>query len=141
MWSFIKSKTKVVQGVHDLYTDNTKTAKSKTDSEKTQILSNFFASVYVSEASNRALPMLNKNKVNCEIDNLIITKSMVQNRLLDLDINKACGPDQMHPHLLKDTASEFCILNVFQGSGRKQMYQLFIKMGITKWHQIIDLSV
>ena len=32
----------------------------------------------------------------------------MKKKLLDLDINKACGPDQMHPHMLKETASELC---------------------------------
>ena len=59
------------------------------------------ASVYISEDSNSALPMLYKKKVNHEMDNLIITESIVKKKLLDFDINKECGPDQMHPHLLK----------------------------------------
>ena len=33
VWSCIKSKTKLVQGVPDLYTDNTKTTKSKTEAK------------------------------------------------------------------------------------------------------------
>ena len=52
--------------------------------------------------------MLDKKKVNYEMDNLVITESMVKKKLLDLDINKACGPDQIHPHLMKGTASELC---------------------------------
>ena len=31
VWSFIKAKTKVMQGVPYMYTDNTKSAKSKSD--------------------------------------------------------------------------------------------------------------
>ena len=61
-WSFIKSKTKIVQGIPDIYTDNTKTTKGKTVSEKAQILSKFFTSVYISKSSNNVLPVLEKRK-------------------------------------------------------------------------------
>ena len=32
----------------------------------------------------------------------------MKKKLLGLDINKACSPDQMYPHLLKETANELC---------------------------------
>ena len=59
VWSYIKSKTMVVQGVPDLYINNTKGDDlTKIDSEKAQILSDFFASVYVSENSDDVLPQV-----------------------------------------------------------------------------------
>ena len=107
VWSYIKSKTRVVQGVPDLYINNTKGDDlTKIDSEKAQILSDFFASVYVSESSDDVLPHVNDKLLNHELPELTLTESMIAKKLGELDINKSCGPDQMHPHLLKEMANE-----------------------------------
>ena len=34
---------------------------------------------------------------------------MIAKKLGELDINKSCGPDQMHPHLLKEMANELSV--------------------------------
>ena len=33
----------------------------------------------------------------------------MQKKLGEFDINKSCGPDQMHPHLLKEMANELSV--------------------------------
>ena len=78
VWSYIKSKTRVVQGVPDLYINNTKGDKlTKNDSEKAQILSDFFASVYVSDGSNDVLPEVNNKPLKHEMPKLLITETMI----------------------------------------------------------------
>ena len=40
---------------------------------------------------------------------LLITETMIAKKLGELYINKSCGPDQMHPHLLKEMANELSV--------------------------------
>ena len=80
VWSLIKSKARVVQGVPDLYLNNTKCDKLTTwDSDNAQFLSDFFlfASVHVSENSDDAVPELKHESLNDKMDKLYITKAII----------------------------------------------------------------
>ena len=44
-----------------------------------------------------------------EIRNISITKECIQTRLEKLNGNKLCGPDNIHPYVLKNTAGAICI--------------------------------
>ncbi|CAL4102579.1 unnamed protein product, partial [Meganyctiphanes norvegica] len=39
-----------------------------------------------------------------QIGNITITPEMVEKKLEKLNINKSCGPDEIHPHVLQKTA-------------------------------------
>ena len=43
-----------------------------------------------------------------EIRDIIISRTDIQTRLEKLNVNKSCGPDNMHPFVLQKTASETC---------------------------------
>ena len=51
IWSYIKSKTKTRTGIGDLHVDpkDTKSKKTDKDSEKAEILGEFFSSVFTKE--------------------------------------------------------------------------------------------
>ena len=74
---------------------------------------------------------------------LNITESIVKKKLLELDINKACGPDQIHTHLLKETSNKWrkplsiimnksLIMKCPPKEWKKQIYQLYIKKRVNK---------
>ena len=104
-WSYTRSKLKTKTGVAPLL-ENTKDNSSiwYSDIEKANILQRQFASVFTKEPDGD-LPnfrLRTFKEINLpEIDSEIVLK-----RILELDVDKACGPDEMHPRLLKELADE-----------------------------------
>ena len=49
-----------------------------------------------------------QNQTETEIRNINITLELVRDKLLKLNINKSCGPDDIHPHVLQKTANAMC---------------------------------
>ena len=45
------------------------------------------------------MPILDK-KTEVNLPNINITEEMVRNETLKLNVNKSCGPDEMHPQIL-----------------------------------------
>ena len=68
------------------------------DKEKTNILQKQFVSVFTKEP-NAEVPVLDK-KTEVNLPNITITKEMVPNKILILNVNKSCGPDEIHPQIL-----------------------------------------
>ena len=101
-WKYIKSKYKAKEGVQNLYTDP-KDARSKlteTDTEKAEVLSKFFASVFVEE-DMEIMPTLGKRPLQKPLGTLIITEETVNKHLGNLKEGKSPGPDQINPNYLK----------------------------------------
>ena len=87
-----------------------------TDTEKAQVLSNFFKSVYVKEGGE-PMPEFKANVKN-KIKTIIITEEGVRNALRELNVNKSQGPDGMHPRVLKELADQiaFPLYKIFTRS-------------------------
>ena len=68
------------------------------DKAKANILQKQFASVFTQEKGGD-IPELDK-RTNMQISNLVITEDMLRSEILSLNINKSCGPDEVHPLLL-----------------------------------------
>ena len=77
------------------------------DIEICNILGRYFNSVYTAR-SNDSMPDMN-NSFNQEIRDIVITRGDVQSRLEKLNVNKSCGPDNIHPFVLQRTASEISV--------------------------------
>ena len=77
------------------------------DKEITDIMGRYFNSVYT-VPSNEAMPNM-EEMYNTEINNIPITREDVQKRLEKLNINKSCGPDNIHPRVLQETARVTCV--------------------------------
>ena len=76
------------------------------DKEICNILAKYFNSVYTPE-SDEEMPEM-EEMYRTEIRDIIISRTDIQTRLEKLNVNKSCGPDNMHPFVLQKTASETC---------------------------------
>ena len=66
--------------------------------EKANILQKQFVSVLTKEP-NAEVPVLDK-KTEVNLPNITITKEMVPNEIMKLNVTKSCGPDEIHPQIL-----------------------------------------
>ena len=69
------------------------------DEEKANILQNQFSSAFTREPDGE-IPLL-CNKTNESIRTLRVTQDMVKEEITATNANKTCGPDNIHPRLLK----------------------------------------
>ena len=71
------------------------------------ILGKYFNSVYSPQSTGEMPDM----EIMCEneIKEIVITREEVKTRLEKLNVNKSCGPDNIHPLVLQKTASTSCI--------------------------------
>ena len=99
--SHVHSKLKTKIGVAPLLQDEKDETSTKfDDKEKTNTFKKQFVSVFTKEP-NAEVPVLDvKDEVNCP--NINVTEEMVRNKILKLNVNKSCGPDEMHPQILTE---------------------------------------
>ena len=110
IWSYIKSKSKTKSGIGELLTDpsNSDSIKTDNDTEKAQILANFFESVFTREPEGE-VPVLPAKQVLFPMNNLEISPDDVQKILSKLKVDKSPGIDKMHPRFLKEVATELSV--------------------------------
>ena len=95
LFNFIKTMNKDCIGIETLISDN----KTITDSkEKAEILSKMFESVFQNE-TNDDIPNILPSQFP-DMDDFEITENGVLNQLLNLNIHKSTGPDELSPQLL-----------------------------------------
>lgn len=103
-WSYVNSKTKLRSAIPPLY-KGTKDEMATDDSQKANVLGNFFTSVYIREP-----PLTEKQNeehyTRYEESRINVTKESVNKRLSELNPSKSPGPDKMHPRVLKELADE-----------------------------------
>ena len=68
------------------------------DQEKTNILQNQFSIVFIHEPEGD-MPHIAR-RTDSSISVLYVTEEMVLNQLTNLNVNKSCGPDEIHPRIL-----------------------------------------
>ena len=121
IWSYIKSKSKTRAGIGNLHTnpEDTNSEKTEDNKEKTNILSDYFASLFTNETFGEQtnilsdyfaslftnetfgeLPQMTPIEIQNELKDLFINKDMVLKLLQNLKIDKSPGPDSLHPRLL-----------------------------------------
>ena len=95
-WSHVRGKLKARSGVAPLLEDVTNKKSIKFDNqEKANILQQQFVSVFTNKLAGE-LPTF-EIKTNVSITDVQITEETVRKKIRNLDINKACGPDDIHP--------------------------------------------
>ena len=101
LYSYIKSKQKIRPSIGPLIkSDGSLTAD---DQEVTETLNQFFESTFTKEnLSSMPVPSFVSEDSICDID---ITESTVLQKLLELKVNKAPGPDGIHSYVLKACAN------------------------------------
>ena len=133
-WSHIRRKLKTKTGIAPLLENNKDKASTKfKDLEKANILQKQFSSVFTHEPEGE-MPLLS-NRSEASICHFNVTEEMVHDELLNLNINKSCGPDEIHPRLLKELAAtiskpiaflfnkslQYGNMERYHWTGRKQM--------------------
>lgn len=107
-WKYVRSRTTVTNGIAALDKSNGELAVN--DKDKANVLNDFFSSVFVKEDVS-TIPSIEKcsRSKGIMLSEIVITAEAVQNKLLRLDVNKACGPDNIPPRVLKEANRELSI--------------------------------
>ena len=137
-----KSSIPPLEVNNDIYTD---------ESDKANLLNNFFQSQTVLNEQNATLPNLPDNTFsNLHLDNIIFSQLEVESVLKTLVTGKASGPNGLSNRILRELSSElsfpFALSSIspyeqvlFLQRTRKQMYVLFPKKVICLLYLTIDL--
>ena len=99
-YGYMRRVKTVKEKVHQVTNENGQL--TETEEETAQALGNFFSSVFVQENGNADTDEdsgKSKNSVK-----LVIDEDTVMNKLLKLKIDKAQGPDDIHPSVLRNCA-------------------------------------
>ena len=86
------------------------------DKDICEEIAKYFNSVYLPQSSEEMPEM--QEMTDVQIENIHITQEMVKEKLEKLNVNKSCGPDDIHPHVLNKSASALCVplTKIFQMS-------------------------
>lgn len=104
-WSYVRSKLKTKTGVAPLLANpKDKNSTVFTDEEKANKLQEQFCSVFTNEPVGQ-LPQFEK-KTNNYTSQLVVTEDMVRAEIKNLNLNKTCGPDEIHPRMLAELCEE-----------------------------------
>ena len=108
-WNYTKSKTKVKPGISDLeYTDGNGEKKTTIDdSEKAEVLSDFFSSVFTEEGPED-IPHMDGRQYREALDDIKIDVKLVEKKLAKLKPCKSPGPDNIHPKILREASKTLC---------------------------------
>ena len=79
--------------------------KTKNDEEKSIALNNFFSSVFTTENESFTPDLDNKISEDKYIHTISTTEEEMKEQLKNLKPNKSPGTDEIHPHLLRECAS------------------------------------
>ena len=99
---YVNDKTKPKETISKLKKDDG--SFTENDQEKANVLNNFFGSVFT-KVETDDMPEV-KSKCNTEIDSVTITEKQMMKELESLGVNKSPGPDEIHPRVLKELATQ-----------------------------------
>ena len=101
-WSHIRHRLKTKSGVAPLHENPQEKGSMKFSDvvDKANILQNQLSSVYVKKPEG-AIPILNRRTL-MSIGELHVTCDMVRQEILNMNVNKSCGPDEIPPRILKE---------------------------------------
>ena len=104
-WAHTRRKLKTNIGVASLLSNkNDENSIKHQDREKANILQRQFCSVFTDEPSDSIPPF--SAQTDKSIINFEVTSDMVKDYLGKLNANKSCGPDDLHPRILKEVGGK-----------------------------------
>ena len=104
-WKHTSRKLKTKRGVAPLLADvKDKDSLRYNDEEKANILQKQFSCVFTKEPED-AIPTIS-TRTHSVISHLYVTEEMVRTQLFNLNVNKSCGPDKVHPRMLLELADK-----------------------------------
>ena len=102
-WAYVNSKVKSTSGIGTLRGQNGSVAE--TDSDKAKVLNSFFATTFTQEDLT-SIPDTVPEFEGEILEDIEFTKDEVLKRLRELDPGKSSGPDNIHPAMLKELATD-----------------------------------
>ena len=107
---YTNSKTKIMSSIASLHSDPLDEDSMLVDknSEKANILNQYFASVFIVEPTGN-IPTIPSKQAEKQND-IVITRDIVKKLLSELNVNKSQGPDGLHTRFLKEASEELCSL-------------------------------
>ena len=107
-WGHTRRQLKTKNGVAPLLSDpKDKDSIKFDDADKANILLNQFSSVFTREPEGE-IPRIGQ-RTDKKIPDITITSEMVKDALKKININKSCGPDNLHPRLLLELADMIAV--------------------------------
>lgn len=100
-WNYANSKLKTRERILDLFTQGGTQTLTTDDTEKANVLSNFFASVFTKEPVDE-LPTTSTKNVVYPMEELQVDEKCVEKILQNLRPSKSPGTDGLHPRVLKE---------------------------------------
>ncbi|VDI37659.1 Hypothetical predicted protein [Mytilus galloprovincialis] len=100
--SALREKNIIIFDIHK--TENNTLTVASSDSDKAEVLADFFSSVFTNENDNN-MPAMEKVDYSHQSSDDLFNKEEVRKLLLNLNITKSPGPDRVHPKLLFELAS------------------------------------
>ena len=102
-WSYTRSKLRTKSGIAPLLSNpENKDSLVFDDKDKADVVQNQFSSMFTQEPEGD-IPRL-APRTDAKVNNIHVTAEMVLELLKTLKINKSCGPDDIHPMMLKELA-------------------------------------
>ena len=99
-WKYVRSCTKVQSSVGAM--ERGDGILTETDYETANVLNSYFTSVFTKE-SLFYIPSLTDRSDGNDLSNMAITHQDIIDQIYKLDPNKSCGPDKIHPRVIKGT--------------------------------------
>ncbi len=103
-WAYVKSQTKTRPTIPDLEMVSTSgTRKTRNDTEKANVLAEYFTSVFTQEPDGE-IPRLPNRIIRNPMEKIILTEEEIQKKLKLLNPAKSSGPDGVSTTILKEMA-------------------------------------